>query len=223
MAIQDIRDITSFKWAQVTSVAPLAIRLDGDTAPLALIPDSLVDPLSLVVGDRVRVELSLRKVVIHGRSKGDPRVAELEELARIQAAWAIVSGPTSFAANFINNWSRQLSSDDDVFTTGPQGIILNEDGYYDIEGAQRGNGVSVPNGYVTVALSGDRLALENRTDGVFKHDHSPANNSYSHTGYLGFLPAGSVITMGPPDSGTSGYMYYAAQPYIGWLQARRLS
>lgn len=70
--INDIKDITSFKWATVTGVNPLSIKLDGDTAPLALIPDSLVDPSTIVVGDRVRVELSLRKVVIHGLSKGGP-------------------------------------------------------------------------------------------------------------------------------------------------------
>ena len=70
MSIQDINDITSFKWATVRGVNPISIKLDGDTSPLALIPDSLVDPSSLSVGDRVRVELSMRKVVIHGANNG---------------------------------------------------------------------------------------------------------------------------------------------------------
>ena len=61
----------TFTWATVTAVNPLAIKLDGDSAALGLIPDSLVDPLSLTVGDRVRVEQSLRRVVVHGRSGGD--------------------------------------------------------------------------------------------------------------------------------------------------------
>jgi microcystin-dependent protein len=68
--INDIKDITSFKWATVTANSPLSIQLDGDSTPLALIPDSLVDPLSLSVGARVRVELSLRKVVVHGAANG---------------------------------------------------------------------------------------------------------------------------------------------------------
>ena len=72
MTVTDIRDITAFKWATVMGTNPLSIKLDGDTAPLALIPDSLVDPLSLAPGDRVRTELSLRKVVVHGVSKGGP-------------------------------------------------------------------------------------------------------------------------------------------------------
>lgn len=69
--ITNIRDITSFKWGTVTGTAPIAVQLDGDTAPLALVPDSLVDPALLVIGDRVRVELSQRKVVIHGTSQGN--------------------------------------------------------------------------------------------------------------------------------------------------------
>jgi hypothetical protein len=72
--IETVKDLTSFKWATVTATSPLAIKLDGDTAPLALIPDSLVDPLLLSAGDRVRVELSQRKVVIHGVSRGEDRV-----------------------------------------------------------------------------------------------------------------------------------------------------
>lgn len=72
MVYTDIRDITSFKWATVVTNIPLSIQLDGDTAPLALVPDSLVDPWTLVPGDRVRVELSMRKVVVHGASKAGP-------------------------------------------------------------------------------------------------------------------------------------------------------
>jgi hypothetical protein len=82
VTITDLRDITSFKWATVATSNPLSIKLDGDSAPLALIPDSLVDPLTLVPGDRVRVELSLRKAVIHGVSKGGYRGTTAERNAR---------------------------------------------------------------------------------------------------------------------------------------------
>lgn len=68
--ITNVNDLTSFKWGTVTGNSPLQIKLDGDSSPLALIPDSLVDPLSLSLGDRVRVELSLRKVVVHGVANG---------------------------------------------------------------------------------------------------------------------------------------------------------
>lgn len=71
--ITDVKDITSFKWATVYGTNPLSIKLDGDTAPLALVPESLVDPLLLAPGARVRVELSLRKCVVHGVSQGGLR------------------------------------------------------------------------------------------------------------------------------------------------------
>ncbi|QKN87721.1 tail fiber [Microbacterium phage Ixel] len=70
MTIQTLGDITSFKWGTITALSPLAVKLDGDTAALSLIPDTLVDPTTLWVGARVRVELSLRRVVIHGVNNG---------------------------------------------------------------------------------------------------------------------------------------------------------
>lgn len=82
--ITDLQDITSFKWATIASSSPLSILLDGDTAPLALVPDSLIDPRLLWPGDRVRVELSLRKAVIHGKSAGvftdSPRFIDMRPL-----------------------------------------------------------------------------------------------------------------------------------------------
>lgn len=70
MTIQTVGDITSFKWGTITALSPLAVKLDGDSAALSLIPDTLVDPTTLWVGARVRVELSLRRVVIHGVNNG---------------------------------------------------------------------------------------------------------------------------------------------------------
>lgn len=92
--ITDVKDITSFKWATVTGTSPLAIQLDGDTAPLALIPDTLVDPLTLSNGDRVRVELSLRKCVIHGAANGGGQSGEIKITARsaAPAGWLLAQG-----------------------------------------------------------------------------------------------------------------------------------
>lgn len=94
--IMDVKDITSFKWATVTGTGPLAIRLDGDSSPLALIPDSLIDPLSLVTGDRVRVELSVRKVVIHGRANGTsdttPGEVKMTAASAAPSGWLLCQG-----------------------------------------------------------------------------------------------------------------------------------
>lgn len=56
-----------FRWGTVTSTSPLAVRLDGDTAPLASVPDTLVDGLH--VGDRVWCQIYRRRVVIIGGAK----------------------------------------------------------------------------------------------------------------------------------------------------------
>ncbi|QIG58110.1 minor tail protein [Microbacterium phage Zepp] len=113
MTIQDIRDITSFKWATIKTVDPLSIQLDGDTAPLALIPDSLIDPLLLKVNDRVRVELSLRKVVIHGKSNG---VAPKEQGKVLLRPTSVVGATVNAANEIIPNSSATSVSVNGVFS-----------------------------------------------------------------------------------------------------------
>ena len=100
--IQDVSDITSFKWATVTGINPLAIRLDGDTAALALIPDSIIDPLLLALSDRVRVELSLRKVVIHGSSNGGGVSGEVKITAAVSApnGWLMCQGQSLLRSDY---------------------------------------------------------------------------------------------------------------------------
>lgn len=214
MTIQDIRDITSFKWATIVDTDPLLIKLDGDTTPLGMVPDSLIDPQALVVGDRVRVELSQRKVVIHGRSQGDARVSVMQE-------WAALAGPTSRSVDYIHNWARTLSSGPSM-TAMLTGIEINEDGIYDIDAAQRANATNPTAAYATVALNGDRTALEDRAEGVFKHGHAAGANNYSTSGYFGPLYAGEKLTFGVPSANAT-YMVYGANPYIGWVTARRIA
>lgn len=59
-----------FVWATVTAIAPLRVKLDGDTVSLPFLPDALVDTGALAVNDRVRCERKDRRVVIHGRAGG---------------------------------------------------------------------------------------------------------------------------------------------------------
>lgn len=64
--------VSRWEWATVVSVAPLLIRLEGDTVPLAGSPRTLVNPANLAVGRRVRVELAPTtsgvQTIIHGPS-----------------------------------------------------------------------------------------------------------------------------------------------------------
>jgi hypothetical protein len=74
--------VNAFSWATVTDDSPLRIKLDGDVVELPFAPDSLIDPLAISIGDRVRVEVADRRVIIIGRSGGDvtPVVDALNKL-----------------------------------------------------------------------------------------------------------------------------------------------
>lgn len=106
MPVNDITDMTSFKWATVTAVPPtaLAIKLDGDTVALALVPDSLVDPTQLLVGDRVRVELSVRKCIIHGKANEGAIPGEVKMMA-------VVTGPSAPAGWLLCQGQSLLRTD----------------------------------------------------------------------------------------------------------------
>lgn len=56
-------------WAIVTNAAPLTIRLDGDTTPLAGTAPALA--ANLRVGDRVIVALQGTRIIVVGRGGGD--------------------------------------------------------------------------------------------------------------------------------------------------------
>ncbi|MBC9953229.1 hypothetical protein ICM05_01020 [Leucobacter sp. cx-42] len=64
----DIAGKPDFRWGIVTAVSPLAIRLDGDTEPLAGVPSSL--SWKLLVGDRVYVSVQNRRATIVGSANG---------------------------------------------------------------------------------------------------------------------------------------------------------
>jgi microcystin-dependent protein len=60
--------MSKFVWATVTAIGPVRVQIDGDTAALSIAPDSLIDPLTLAVSDRVRCEWTNKRIVIHGAS-----------------------------------------------------------------------------------------------------------------------------------------------------------
>lgn len=58
----------NWRWATVTQQSPLRIRLDGETDPLPVTPDTLLTTERMAVGDRVWVQLYGRRVVVVGRA-----------------------------------------------------------------------------------------------------------------------------------------------------------
>ncbi len=62
--------MTTWLWGTVTGVTPLRIRIDGDSEPLPVTPDTLVSPDLFRAGQRVRCELTDRRIIIHGIAGG---------------------------------------------------------------------------------------------------------------------------------------------------------
>lgn len=57
---------STFNWAVVQTLAPITIRFDGQTQPVTITPDSMVDPTRLVVGSRVWVQQWGKRLLILG-------------------------------------------------------------------------------------------------------------------------------------------------------------
>lgn len=65
--LRKLRFTATFRWGRVTGLDPLMVQLDGDSAPLRP-SDTLLDPTAIQVGDRVRCEMSMLRVVVHARA-----------------------------------------------------------------------------------------------------------------------------------------------------------
>lgn len=138
--------------------------------------------------------------------------------------WAAKGAPLSFVRDYTNRWGKGIDSggtlDADESTDW---IRVNEAGVYHARAVQRGTGVNTDSAYLTLALDGNRAALENRADGMFTHDHAVGNRAYSESEYLGFLPAGSVITAGASSSSVQNLLTYGSSTNIGSIMVRRIS
>ena len=99
----------TYRWAVITGVAPLRLKLDGEALPLPLTPESLVELSSLAVGVRVWTQLFNRRVIILGASAGGVQAPPVGSLmpfagAAAPAGWLLANGAavsrTTYAALF---------------------------------------------------------------------------------------------------------------------------
>ena len=89
----------TYRWATVTSVAPIRVRLDGDTDPVASEPVTLC-PLRL--GCRVWVQFHGRMMIILGVAGGEttPRIETGRIPLTAPEGGGRVSAPVSFTPGF---------------------------------------------------------------------------------------------------------------------------
>lgn len=60
----------TYRWAVITALSPLRLKLDGEALALPLTPETLVSPSTLLVGTRVWTQLFNRRVIILGAASG---------------------------------------------------------------------------------------------------------------------------------------------------------
>jgi len=137
----------------------------------------------------------------------------------LQNEWAALYGPASYYGIFQSNFAQARGNGYSMTaSTSNRGITINQSGYYQCQAWQRSTGSDF---YVGIAMNGNRGLLEDRSDGVWGHDHSSGSNMWSHSHYTGYLAAGEKITAGA-SSNSSGAMY-ASNGYAGALVIVRLS
>lgn len=197
--------------ATVTALKPMAVRFDTDQVD-TLVYGSLAPRVA--VGHRV-LTLKLRHYIWILGVKGGGMTGIGD--------WAYNSGPASVRSAFITAFHNRYTSSTDSFDpTHANGILVKKDGIYEVHALQRGNGQSVPNGYIALSMNGNRATLENRANCLFTHDHSPNNNAYTTSSFTGLLLAGEIVSMGPDSTGSGALLQYGTSAILGSLRIKRI-
>ena len=134
----------------------------------------------------------------------------------LRAQWGGKSGPTSLLSTFRNVWANQAGSGTYLdWTTYNYGILVNTTANYEVWLSQRMS-ASADN-YLGISLNGDRTTIENRTTGLWSHDHEGYANAWCNSYYIGRLNSGEIISGG----GTSSTNFtYASAGYAGFLTVK---
>jgi len=149
----------SFNWGTVTGVSPLRVRLDGDTSAVPVTPDSLVDPLTLAINDRVRVELSNNRLVVLGKAGGVVSAAQnliINGNFRTNQRAYVSAASLALGAYGFDRWKAAVAATTLTFTASIHGqpVTINSGkGIQQI--IERAN---VPQGEYTLAWEGTATA-----------------------------------------------------------------
>ena len=101
---------SAWRWATVTQVDPLRVRIDGESSELNATPISLVDKAGLSAGDRVWVQLAGRRLIVHGSDlvrNGGPH--QIGSFPTAKGAQSIILRRTSAQTSITGrSWTRVL-------------------------------------------------------------------------------------------------------------------
>ena len=133
-------------------------------------------------------------------------------------SWGAKEGPVSLASAYRNNWQMGQHQGVGIDATSyGDGIMINETGYYECLAYQRSDGTNV---YIALGINGDRAAIEDRSTGIWGHDHAAVSGGWTKSYYIGLLNAGEKVTAG--SSGGTGGLQYSTAGYAGLLSVKRL-
>jgi hypothetical protein len=133
-------------------------------------------------------------------------------------SWGAKEGPISIAGAWRNNWQMGQHQGVGIDATSyGDGIMIGETGYYECWAAQRSDGTNI---YIGIGINGDRTALEDRTTGIWSHDHAAVSGGWSKSYYIGLLNSGEKVTAG--SSGSATGLSYSSAGYAGFLSVKRL-
>lgn len=113
----------TWRWATVTQIDPLRIRLDGEANPLPITPDSLTS--DLFPGDRVWVQYYGRDLIVTGSAAQYQRASYLENAKRLMTGGGLRIAKD---ANSIN-WSQRFLAG----MNAGRGPLTALSGYFNIE------------------------------------------------------------------------------------------
>lgn len=136
----------------------------------------------------------------------------------ITANFAAKEGPSSWSSAYKSVWTFGYGQGPHLdHSTHNYGIKVNTTAYYECWSSQRSNG---SDGFVGIGIDGNRSTLEDRTTGIWAHDHSGYSSGYTWSYYVGLLNANEIVTAGGPTTtgllyGTSGWAGFLSVKYLG--------
>lgn len=117
---------SEFVWGTVQFENPLSIRLDGETSPIGVAIDSLVNRDALQVGMRVRCEFDGRRLIVWGVAGGLPKQADHGRFGKRdpQTIPNRVNTIVSFNEQISNTFSISANADNTVWTINRAGVWI---------------------------------------------------------------------------------------------------